>query len=160
MMKELRNPYKNYPALGTQALFLEGHHAPESQRKLIHQEHVVCDRATCFLHYILITFKENMMTSSNENISRVTGHLCGEFTGHPWISRTKSVTRSFDFSFICAWINGWVNNREADDLRRHRVHHDVTVMNFLSLNGKKMQRSKNHASDFHICKWWWLMLIT
>ena len=26
------------------------------------------------------------------------------------------------------WINGWVNNREAGDLRRHRGHYDVTVM--------------------------------
>ena len=34
------------------------------------------------------------------------------------------------FSFICAWINGWVNNREADDLRRHRAHYDVIVMYF------------------------------
>ena len=32
------------------------------------------------------------------------------------------------FSLICAWINGWVNNREAGDLRRHRSHYDVTVM--------------------------------
>ena len=32
------------------------------------------------------------------------------------------------FSLICAWINGWVNNHEADDLRCHHVHHDVTVM--------------------------------
>ena len=32
------------------------------------------------------------------------------------------------FSMICAWINGWVNNREAGDLRRHRAHYDVTVM--------------------------------
>ena len=32
------------------------------------------------------------------------------------------------FSLICAWINGWVNNREACDLRRHRVHYDVIVM--------------------------------
>ena len=30
--------------------------------------------------------------------------------------------------FICAWMNGWVNNREAGDLRRHRAHYDVTVM--------------------------------
>ena len=29
---------------------------------------------------------------------------------------------------ICAWINGWVNNREASDLRRHRAHYDVNVM--------------------------------
>ena len=33
------------------------------------------------------------------------------------------------FCLIYAWINGWVNNREAGDLRRHRVHYDVTVMN-------------------------------
>ena len=35
------------------------------------------------------------------------------------------------FSLICAWINGWVNNREAGDLRRHRAHHDITVMKWL-----------------------------
>ena len=29
------------------------------------------------------------------------------------------------FSFICAWINGWVNNR---DLRRHRAHYDIIVI--------------------------------
>ena len=33
------------------------------------------------------------------------------------------------FSLICAWINGWANNRETSDLRRHRAHYDVTVMN-------------------------------
>ena len=32
------------------------------------------------------------------------------------------------FSLICAWINAWVNNREAVDLRRHRAHYDVIVM--------------------------------
>ena len=32
----------------------------------------------------------NMMTSSNGNIFRVTGHLCGKFTGPRWISRTKA----------------------------------------------------------------------
>ena len=32
------------------------------------------------------------------------------------------------FSFICAWINHWVNNREAGDLRRHHTHYDVNVM--------------------------------
>ena len=40
----------------------------------------------------------------------------------------RSVTPSIDVSFICAWINGWVNNREAGDLRRHRAHYDVIVM--------------------------------
>ena len=32
------------------------------------------------------------------------------------------------FSLICARINGWVNNGEAGDLRRHRAHCYVTVM--------------------------------
>ena len=32
------------------------------------------------------------------------------------------------FSLICAWINGWVNNRGAGDLRRRHVHYYVTVM--------------------------------
>ena len=40
------------------------------------------------------------------------------------------------FSLICAWINAWVNNREAGDLRRHRGHYDAMVMpeSCLSLN--------------------------
>ena len=32
------------------------------------------------------------------------------------------------FSLICAWTNGWINNREASDLRHHHAHYDVTVM--------------------------------
>ena len=31
------------------------------------------------------------------------------------------------FSLICARINGWVNNDEAGDLRRHMARYDVTV---------------------------------
>ena len=34
------------------------------------------------------------------------------------------------FSFICAWIYSWVNDYEAGDLRRHRAHYDVIVMDF------------------------------
>ena len=32
------------------------------------------------------------------------------------------------FSLICVWINDWVNNGEAGDLRRYRDHYDVIVM--------------------------------
>ena len=35
------------------------------------------------------------------------------------------VTRIFDVFLICAWRNGWANNRNAGDLRRHCTHHDV-----------------------------------
>ena len=32
------------------------------------------------------------------------------------------------FSLICVWINSWVNNHEAGDLRCYHAHYDVRVM--------------------------------
>ena len=55
-----------------------------------------------------------------ETFLGVTGHLCGEFTGPRWIPRTKASD--------CVWINGWVNNSKAGDLRRYHAHYDVIVM--------------------------------
>ena len=40
--------------------------------------------------HLSCTFCALMMTSSNGNIFRVTGPLCGEFTGHWWIPLTKA----------------------------------------------------------------------
>ena len=40
----------------------------------------------------------------------------------------RPVTRSFDVSLICVWINGSVNNGEAGDLRRYLANYDVIVM--------------------------------
>ena len=60
----------------------------------------------------------HMIMSSNENIFWVTGHLCGELRG------------ALMFSLIWVWINGWVNNREAGDLRPYSANYDVTVMQF------------------------------
>ena len=74
---------------------------------------------------------EAKMTSSNQNIFRVTGHVCGEFFGHRWIPHfptLRPVARNFDVSLICAWINDWVNNCEASDLRHHCAYHDVIVI--------------------------------
>ena len=41
------------------------------------------------------------------------------------------------FSLIGVWINGWVNNGEAGDLRRYRAHDDVIVMEFVNLGALK-----------------------
>ena len=71
-----------------------------------------------------------MMTSSNANILRVTG-LCAEntpVTGE--FPSQRPVTPSLDFFWSAVWINGWVNSREAGDLRRHGAHYDVIVMMF------------------------------
>ena len=81
------------------------------------------------LYYTDWVQRKCIMTSSNGNISRFTGPLCGEFTGHRWNSPHKGQwCGALAFSLICAWTNDWVNNRETGDLRRHRAHYDVTIM--------------------------------
>ena len=65
------------------------------------------------------------MTSSNGNIFCVTtlSLVSGEFPSQ------KPVTQSFDIFFdLSLKKNGWVNIREAGDLRRHRAHYDVIVI--------------------------------
>ena len=56
------------------------------------------------------------MTSSNGNIFRVTGPLCGEFIGPGDFPAQRPVTRSFAVFF------------EAGDLWRRRGHYDISVM--------------------------------
>ena len=34
-------------------------------------------------------------------------------------------------TLICVWVNAWVNNREAGDLKRHIAHYDATVMSYV-----------------------------
>ena len=69
-----------------------------------------------------------MMTSSNGNIFRVTGPLCEEFTGMANSLHKGQLHEALMFSLICVWINGYVHNCEASDLRRHRAHYDVTAI--------------------------------
>ena len=63
------------------------------------------------------------------------------------------------FSLICVWINGWVHNREAGDLRRHRGHYDVIVMpqeeqiddlkttDVYSIRSSRIQHNENQNID-------------
>ena len=54
----------------------------------------ICDNESC-----VPVILSNMMTSSNADIFRVTGPLCGEFTVHREFPAQMPVTRSFDFFF-------------------------------------------------------------
>ena len=56
----------------------------EEYRHLL--EHVTSSRR----EHMLLEKAGDMMTSSNGNIFRVTGYLCGEFTGPRWIPHTKA----------------------------------------------------------------------
>ena len=75
-----------------------------------------------------VVFEAPMMTSSNGNIFRATGPMCGEFTGHRWIPCTKSSDTELWFFFDLCLNKAWVNNRETGDLRRHPDHYDIIVM--------------------------------
>ena len=79
----------------------------------------------CQVFFVADNIIFSMMTSSNGNIFHVTGPLCGEVTGHRWISLTKASDAELwcFFYWSAPWINGWVNNPEAGDLKRHRAHY-------------------------------------
>ena len=67
---------------------------------------------------------------------------------HRWIPLTKaSDAELWCFLWSAPWINGWVNNREAGNLIRYRVHYDVTVM----LDPyKKMTLRDVHVDSHHL----------
>ena len=51
-------------------------------------------------------------------------------------------------SLICTWTNGWVNNRDAGDFRRHRAYYDVTLM---SRGNNRWDRSI--LKCYQSCQW-------
>ena len=64
------------------------------------------------------------MTSSNEK------HFPRDWPFVRGVPRTKaSDAELWHFLWSGPCINGWANNREAGDLRRHRAHYDVIVVN-------------------------------
>ena len=67
------------------------------------------------------------MTSSNGNIFRVTGHLCGEFTGPRWIPHTMASDAELLFFFdlhpnkrLSKQWRGWWFETLSHPLWRHR----------------------------------------
>ena len=64
--------------------------------------------------------------------------LCGELTGHRSIPLKASDAESWSELTVC-WTNGWANNPDGSDLRRHRAHYGVTAT-----------KSGNHVRFTHI----------
>ena len=69
-----------------------------------------------------------MMTSSKETFSALLVFFAGIHRSPVNFPHKCQWREALMFSLICVWINGWVNNGEAGDLRRYRAHYDVTVM--------------------------------
>ena len=78
-----------------------------------------------FLHECFTPWWRHQMETFSVLLALCAGNspITGEFPAQ------RPVTRSFDVSFDRAWINCWVNNPETSDLRRYRVHYDVTIRN-------------------------------
>ena len=62
--------------------------------------------------------------------------------------------RALMFSLICGRINGWVNNGEDGDLRRHRSHNVVIVMIHVE------RKYGSHITPFEVevpNEWFWIL---
>ena len=53
---------------------------------------------------------------------------------HRWFPSQRSVTRTFDVFSDLRLSKRWINSRDAGDLRRHRAHYDVNVIDWLVLS--------------------------
>ena len=88
------------------------------------------------------------MTSSNGNIFALLAFCAGNSpaTGHKGQWRGTLM-----FSLKCAWINGWVNNREVGDLIRYRTNYDVTGMCLLIYTRSSTVNASCHQNN---SKWY------
>ena len=66
----------------------------------------------------------------------------------------RPVTRSFDVFFDLHLNNGWVNNRDAGDLRRHCAHYDTTVMIQMLVNNDVKQCMLYRPLEFRVVPSW------
>ena len=72
---------------------------------------------------------KNIKTSSMETFSALLALCAGNSPVSGEFPAQKPVTQSVGcIPWSAPWINSWVNNRQAGDLRRHRAHYDVIVM--------------------------------
>ena len=78
--------------------------------------------------YVILKFQSSWLCHPMETFSALLA-LCEGNHRPPLDSPHKGQRRgALMFSLICAWTNGWANNRDACDLMRHRAHYDVIIM--------------------------------
>ena len=111
-----------------------------------------------------------MMTSSNGSIFRVTGPLCGEFTGPGDFPAQRPVTRSFDVFFdrrvnkrLSKQLRGWWLETPSWSLWRHRNvyrtnYREINVYGVTTIiSGIRASSAKIHAIPYWLsdmCVYW------
>ena len=61
------------------------------------------------------------------------------------------------YSLICAWNNIWANNGDVGIMRRHRAHHDVTVV---TNHTAGLSSWKHHQKIYNVTKFNWAAWLT
>ena len=101
-----------------------------------------------FLYWNLFKFQWNKMTSSNGNIFRVTGSLCGEITGHRWIPLTKASDAEL-WCFLWSAPDRLSKQSRGWWFETQSCHYDVTVINLFHLvqpqNGNDMTAERRQT---------------
>ena len=80
-----------------------------------HMSHKICSRFAWWRH-LMETFSALLALWAWNSL------VTDEFPSQ------RPVTQNFDIFFDLSLNKGWVNNRDAGDLRRHWAHYDVTVI--------------------------------
>ena len=102
---------------------LEFHHQSTQEEILEFNTAVqIISRRTCMRHSV--AWRRHQMETLSASLALCAGNspVTSEYRSQ------RPVTRSCDVFFSSA---PWVNNREAGDLRRHRPHYDVIVMDHI-----------------------------
>ena len=93
----------------------------------------------------------HMMTSSSGNIFRVTGPLCGKFTGHRWISFSKASDAEL-WCFLNKRLSKQSRRRWFETPSRSSWHHynEITVLQLLNIRCAQLDYS-THTQWYGIC---------
>ena len=122
--------------------------------------------------HVFVSITHLLDTKSNDNVKhiRVKGHY---MRYHDAVIKWKHFPRNWPFvrgiprspgnsphkgqwrgalmfSLICVWINDWVNNREAGDLRCYCAHYDVIVICQVLLWSSQLAHRCVHVTDNEI----------
>ena len=110
-----------------------------------------------------------IMKSSNENIFRVTGPLCGEFASHRWLPHTKASDAEL-WCFLCdlslnKWLSkqswGWWSETPSCSLWRHcngpcickALHGAMKAFHFIFGHTAKQCRCSSLHTSTHLPFW-------
>ena len=92
--------------------------------------HSICQRiyTRLALSCVLLWFSMSWWRHQMETFSALLAICAGNSPVSVNSPHKDQWRRALMFSLICVWINDWVNNREAGDLRCYLGHYDVNAM--------------------------------